>query len=70
VPVRGQRRVVGEADKGEGASPIDAIYEKQRVAIELDGVRGHDSYAQLVDPHDQDLIEAELDRLGIPRVDF
>ena len=75
-----------------GKSTVDAIYEQQRIVIELDGVAGHSGerrilrdhrrdlhrradgliplryhYAQLVNVADQQLIEVELDRLGIPR---
>lgn len=75
-----------------GSSTVDAVYRDLRIAIELDGVKGHKGerrilrdhrrdlhrradgmlpvryhYTQIINPADQDLIEAELDRLGVPR---
>lgn len=77
-----------------GKSTVDAVYEKEGVVIELDGVRGHSGerrvlrdhrrdlhrradgfvvlryhFTQVTTPADQALIEAELDRLGVPRLD-
>lgn len=75
-----------------GKSTVDAVYEQQKIVIELDGVAGHTGerrvlrdhrrdmhrradgylplryhYAQIIATADQVLIEAELDRFGVPR---
>lgn len=74
-----------------GLSTVDAVFEDQRLIVELDGVKGHGTERRILRDHrrdlhrradgyhvvryhfaqlttDADLIEAELDRHGVPRV--
>ncbi len=39
----------------KGVATIDAVYEKERIAIELDGVRGHSGERRILRDHRRDL---------------
>jgi very-short-patch-repair endonuclease len=43
----------------KGKSTVDAIYEQERIAIELDGVRGHKHERRILRDHRRDLHRRE-----------